>query len=351
MLEILCYFRDEYSEEIRHSLLFRIEEVIGQADNMILSRIEKDAVYGQDICYAWIYMIRCDKYESLSEIVKKKLKEMLDRLLATISEEILSMRIDGRSSVDLCRLHLTLCTLAKYGIIPPPRVVTYVKQIESVLSERQDTYGNWRNVSETAEISAMLLDSHEDRMAIPVSMESMDNMISKGIESLDSQFNPASNLWGEDIAATAKAMYAMTKYDMIFDFTINDFFAKWRSSPNFIMSLSDEVNYDKIGDFYNKIQGLERDNTTLQRECGLIRAGQRRLGRRLGIIGLALTITVAILFVTGYTTIELYINHKTIFDTITGNRWQLVIGAIISSLLSAIFVAAARIIRTGSSRG
>ncbi len=210
MLEILDYFQSEYRVHLSNSSEYEIDEVIRLAHEMLVTRIVDGSVFDQDVCYAWIYLVNCGQYLTLLDSVKERLKQLLNALLTTVSEELLSMHIDARPSTDLARIHLTLCLLASRGIVSPKRAKTYVDKIESILIERQDVDGNWRNISETAEIASMILDGYSDRMCVSKDLLILDNLISRSVEAIYSQFGPQTNLWGDDIAATAKSIPGLT---------------------------------------------------------------------------------------------------------------------------------------------
>ena len=110
------------------------------------------------------------------------------------------------------------------------KAVSYLKKIEAVFGERQDLYGNWKNISETAEITAMLLEIHELRSNIGASTNTLNTLITRGIEILHSQYDSQTNMWSDDLGTTAKAMYAIGMYDDKFNFAINDFFVDLKNN-------------------------------------------------------------------------------------------------------------------------
>lgn len=317
---------------------------------MITNRIENDAVYDQDICYAWNYLIISGKYTSLNKTISTKLLQLFNSLLSTISEELISMQIDIRSSVDLCRVHITLCLLSNKRIIKPKRALTYLGKIESILLERQGLYGGWRNISETAEIVGMLLDGYEYRTKFSDNIEIVNTLILKGVESIYSQFDADKSLWGNDIAATAKAMYAISKYDEIYDFTINDFFADFKKNTDTVIKAVNETGIDKLGHFYKEIVDLEKQNESQLKDIKLIQKGKKRLARRFTILGIIFTLIVILLFITGYIVVSLFLDNRILFDSITGNHKQLIFGGIVSSIVSIIMIASLRLIKTGFRR-
>ena len=143
-------------------------------------------------------------------------------------------------------------------------------------------------------------------------------------------------------------MYAIAKYDAIYNFSINDFFSDFRNSPESSVSVSDELSLDHIDQFYDSIATLELSNAQLEKTSRRADISRRRLCRRLTLIGVFLTISVAALFGTGYIATATYLGHRVVFDAVTGDWKQIVFGAIISTLVSAGMVAASRLIRTGS---
>ncbi len=274
LLEILCYFQRSYSSAIRQDSPYMIGSVIEAADNWILAKVEAGSVFDQDICYCLLYLVKNGRYGQLKDATKAKLTQLLMQLLTSIIEEILSRRIDSRSSIDLCRIYQTLCMLTMHRTFTAEKTITYLDQIEEILKERQDVYGNWKNVSETAEITAMLLEVYELRSKLDTSTNTFNTLITKGIESLYSQFDSGKSMWGLDLGTTAKAMYAIGVYDKIYNFAINDFFVDLKNSQETRIELTEELTVSRIGDFYKAIDALEERNEDLSRT---IMASERKM--------------------------------------------------------------------------
>lgn len=266
MLEILNYFQDKYEYVICEDSPYKIGSVIKSADSWILAKIEVGAVFDQDICYCLLYFLKNNRYDSLNNETKAQLMQLLTQLLVTVTEEILSLRIKNRSSVDLCRIYQTLCFLTIYKTFKLEKTATYLEEMESILKERQDIYGNWKNITETAEITAMLLEVYELRSKINISMDTINILIPKGIEMLHSQFNSKANMWSNDLSATAKAMYAIGLYDKNFNFAINDFFWDLKNNQETRIDVIDETKIDRIGNFYKTIDGLEKERDLLSKQ-------------------------------------------------------------------------------------
>ena len=63
-----------------------------------------------------------------------------------------------------------------------------------------------------------------------------------------------------------------------------------------------------------------------------------------------MTVLVAVLFATAYIAVALYISDRAAFKRITGNWSEMILGTIVSVLVSGVIVAAARLFRTGTTK-
>lgn len=345
MLEILNYFQRKYRDSVSSVSSYKIENVIKAAEAWALSRIDSGAVFDQDVCYCLLYLVKYDRYDALSDNTKKKLSQLFTQLLTNIIEEILTMKIDRRSSVDLCRVHQTLCILTLHNIYTIEKTTTYLDKIEAILKERQDVYGNWKNISETSEITAMLLDAYDLRSKISTPMSTINTLITKGIEVLYSQFNPRTNMWSDDLGTTAKAMYAIGIYDKIFNFAINDFFVDLKNNQESKVDIKEEIRFDRVSNFYQTIDSLEKQKEILNKDIMikekdiLILSKKISRSRRFSLV--LVSVLISLLFIVVLTFAILYLNYREVLFTILGD-WQShfvagFIGFIMSVVLTAIY--------------
>lgn len=343
LLEILSYFQEKNTNIIDEGSPYKLGNVIQIADSWLLNKIDSGTVFDQDVCYSLLYLLKNGKYDSLKDSIKNKVTQLLAQLLTSIIEEIMSMRIESRSSVDLCRIHQTLCMLTLHKTFSTEKTITYLDKIESILKERQDIYGNWKNISETAEITAMLLEIYELRSNINTPTNTINILITKGIEVLYSQFNSRTNMWSDDLSTTAKAMYAIGMYDKIFNFAINDFFFDLRRNQELKIEITEEINIDKIGNFYQTIDRLEKEKETqskkvMENEKSILAMRKKVSSNKKLSLALFATL-ISLLFVLILIFTILYVSYNEIFFTILGDWKSHFVAGFIGFVMTVILTA------------
>ena len=305
MLELLHYFVNKYGKD-NFATPFPIEKVIEGAEKWIVNKINTpNAVHDQDICYCLLYLIKCQKYNSLEANTKRALKNSFNDLIRNILTETLSSEMKNRSNIDLCRIYQTLFILPA-DICSDNDKRRYIETIETILKERQDSYGNWKNISETSEITTMLLEVYENRMIINNNNDSINVLIIRSIEALHIQFDVKTNTWNNDTNTTAKAMYAIGLYNKKFNFSINDFFGDLNQRETKFKTATAE-NTGKIDKLYRDIDTLHNAKQLLNQK---IMADKKtiRITRTFSLFMLALSLSL--LFIVGLTFIILSINYK-----------------------------------------
>jgi hypothetical protein len=343
MLEILNYFQDRDYDVSNDDSLHVIDDVIQSAEAWILGKIEAGSLVDQDICYCMLYLLKNHRYHSLSDSIKARLTELFIGVL----EESLSSKLASRSSIDFCRLYQTLCMIKTNDNLNGKKAVTYLRKIETILKESQDVSGIWKNISDTAEITAMLVETYELRSEFDASMNTINTLIAKGIEILHSQFNPRTSMWSDDLGTTAKAMYAIGAYDKKFSFAINDFFLDLKTSQERKVEATDET-HDTVGNLYETIDHIEEQKEGLNRK--LLASGRElsvykmRISktRNLALVLLAMVLILTVLL--GLILGNLRISHKAVFDEIwagwsaqfIGGFFGLVVGAIAAFLYARL---------------
>lgn len=231
MLEVLQYFRSRYGEaSMSDGARHDIGSVILRGEEWLAERLRSGGVADHDVCYCLIYFAKSGRLTQLDAATVAGLNNLLTRLLASIGEEMLSDDIYYRSSVELARVHQALCVTPESPTFPHARILLYLQNIENALASRQDPFGNLANVSETAEVTSILLEGYDARTRIDPNTSTVGQLLTGGIQALYSHFDPRTFTWGDDLNATAKAMYAIGAYDRRFNFAINDFFADLRGA-------------------------------------------------------------------------------------------------------------------------
>jgi hypothetical protein len=232
MLEVLQYFRIRYgdaaiSDGARHD----IGTVIIRAEEWLTERLRSGAVADHDVCYCLTYFSKSGRLALLDAATIAALNNLFTQLLASVSEEMLSDKIAYRSGVELARIHQALCVIPESQIFTHARLLMYLQNIEASLVARQDPFGNLANVSETAEVTSILLEGYDARTRVDPNTSTVGQLLTGGIQALYTHFDPHTYAWGDDLNATAKAMYAVGAYDRRFNFAINDFFTDLRGTP------------------------------------------------------------------------------------------------------------------------
>lgn len=258
LAEILSYLQIKYQEYVSKDSQFEIDEVLKKTDEWIISKMESDSISDQDICYGAIYLLSCEDYRAISDSVRTKLGQLVDNILI----QTIQNKINKTPTIVLCRIYQATCQLISNGVFTGKPSIQYIKKIESVLSERQDIYGNWKNISETAEIATILMDVYPIRSQIESPLSTLNILITKAIEILHSQFNSFTKMWGDDLNTTAKAMLAIGEYNRTFNFAINDFFLDLNHhQSNIALMTGNDIGI--IDGFYRKIDTLEKEKEGL----------------------------------------------------------------------------------------
>jgi hypothetical protein len=344
MLDVLNVFTQTYGDDLGKDLPYEPKAVITSAEAWMLARVEKGAVFDQDICYCVLYLMRFGKFTVLDAPVRTRLMSVFTSLLTRIAEEVLSGGIVRRSSVDLCRVHQALCRLSTDKAVAPKELPSYIAQIESTLRARQDIHGNWKNISETAEITLMLLESYNARANINIDLNMLNTLIANGIVALESQYNANASMWADDIGATAKAMHAIALYDRVFQFSINDFFSDLKIHRERALGMPEELTKERIGNFYRVIDDLGREKDLLSREVIQIKGQTHKIRSTLSKTRYALTSTIAVLVGTlaimGLFGGILYVDHRDILIKVLGD-WRTVLEGAVAGVIATVVLSEA----------
>jgi hypothetical protein len=339
MLEVLNILSQMYGDSFKEDIVYGLNDVINSAETWVLERFNAGAVFDQDICYLLLYLTRVGSFITLDKSVKLSLVNAFEVLLTKIAEEVWSHKVHDRSSADLCRVYQTLCILTVENMLAVDKAVNYLTQIETTLRDRQDSYGNWKQISETAEITLTLLESHPARAKIGYEMNAINTLIAKGIEALHSQYDIETNMWASDISTTAKAMNAIALYDKIFNFSINDFLSDFKLHREYVTGNADDLTIERIGFFYNAIDRLEKDKELVSRklkesEIKLSHVHKNAINTKFAL-ALTIEMLVGLAFFLGLFVLVLYVKHKNTLLEIFSD-WQNVLADGIIALICAL---------------
>jgi len=330
MVEILSCLEEKYDKRL-FVVPYSIDRVITVSNKWLVNRIEGNAVFDQDICYYLLYLFKNDLYDSFDITFRQRLIEQFRVLIAI--DEPHTPKFENQPSIDLCRIYQTLCLIPEQVVFNNKE--SYLQQIEIILRNRQDNYGNWKNINETAEIAGMLLSVYGDRLKINKNIDTLNIIITKAVEVLYGQFNTKTNMWNNDLNTTAKAMFAIGLYNNQFNFSINDFFNDLNDKTKNIAS--DCINNEDLNNLYQEINESKKNEKKLNIE--LIKS-KRTLNsiRNLSLFLWALffsilfiTVLIFIILLVGYYDILLAIIKKWAEYFISG-FFSLVVAAIGTSI-------------------
>lgn len=127
------------------------------------------------------------------------------------------------SNVVLCQLLFLISELFQNRTIPENKASSLIEEILLLLRSRQNDEGEWKNLSETAEVTLNLLDitfNGSGMYEFPI----IENSVMSAIEYLYRSYNFKTYCWGNDINTTAKALHAIGLYDKNKNYSANDFF-------------------------------------------------------------------------------------------------------------------------------
>lgn len=336
MAGILSYFQDKYQETVDRDSHYKIDEVLKQTDEWVISKIESVSISDQDICYGALYLLSCEGYRSISESTKINLSQLIDKIL----DETIQSQIDETPTIDLCRIYQATCQLWEHGIFTDKKYIQYIKKIETVLAERQDIYGNWKNISETSEIVVMLMDVYAIRTNIDSPLNAINIVITKAVEILHSQFNSSSNSWGNDLNTIAKAMNGVGAYNKIFNFAINDFFLDLNHHQT-NLALMTGTDIGIIDGFYRNIDALEKEKVQLTRNIfdneNKILLAQKKLRMAKMSSLIAVLMVFSLLFLSAILLHGIFTSHKEILTEIFDRYKEAFIGGFIALGLTIVW--------------
>lgn len=181
----------------------------------------------------------------LYQLLIDELKESssyLSRIIITINN--VDYRIDSAVTVpDLCKIlrYIYIVNIFDPSSIP---VEKYVNAIESHLQSIQNYNGEWKNLSETAEMSIALLSRINYQWSYKTT-SLYESMINRAVNYIQSSFDYSKNCWLGDENTTAKSLFAILLYDQKFNFTFDDFLVNLINSTeriNPVFNVNNNIN-------------------------------------------------------------------------------------------------------------
>lgn len=184
----------------------------------------------------------------------KESNSVLKKIIITINN--LDYRIDPSVSVaDLCKIlrYIYIVNILAPSSIPAEK---YVNTIESHLQSIQSYNGEWKNLSETSEMSIALLAriNYEWKYKTTSLYESM---INRSVNYIQNNFDYSRNCWLGDENTTAKSLFAIWLYDQMYNFTFDDFLINLINSTeriNPVFNVNNNINaLDYAQEHYNQL--------------------------------------------------------------------------------------------------
>lgn len=154
------------------------------------------------------------------------------------------------SNVTLCQLayiiaRITSTPKAK-SVLPANEARKRLREVVILILERQSDNGEWSNISETGEVATLLLQLKRsfDSLVESLSVEFNERII-LAIEYLYAKYDRYNNCWSNDINATVRAMHAIGLFDIVYNFSVSDFFFEVSNKGNKALvnaNVSNQIN-------------------------------------------------------------------------------------------------------------
>ena len=192
---------------------------------------------------------------------------IFDRLFITVDR--ISYRVDSSIAlVDLCKILKFLYVvneLLPYNL----ECEKFALAVEEKLFAKQRYNGEWKNLSETSEISVALLSRIKYNWQFKNS-EDYELMINRAVNYLQSNFDYDKSCWLEDENTTAKSLNAILFYDEVFNFAFDDFLVdliNTTNKPNPIFTVSNNIKaLDFAQNQYNRLLEEKQKSDALAKQ-------------------------------------------------------------------------------------
>lgn len=210
------------------------------------------------------------KNNVLFDLLIEELKNccaLFDRLFLTVDR--ISYKPDPLITlIDLCKI---LKFLYVVNDVSPYNLECekFAIAIEDQLFSKQRYNGEWKNLSETSEISVALLSRRKYNWKFKNS-EDYELMINRAVNYLQSNFDYDKSCWLGDENTTAKSLNAILLYDEVFNFAFDDFLVDLINTTNGSNPIFTVSNNIKALDFaqnqYNKLLNEKQKSDVLTKE-------------------------------------------------------------------------------------
>ena len=243
--------------DIKIAQKYPIELLKCKTEVWLVNSLKKSSNSKYDKLYILCSLYRTRYIERQTIDVQKNFNEIAYQTI----QAFVSEGFQGQSTIVLCQAMNIIKELLKYsatnGGITSGKANDYANEILSVLAHNQNDYGQWGNISETAEVVLTLLEIELDKKKDGCSYLDLSDItisITSSIERLFQTYDRNSCCWYNDINTTVKAIHAIGLYDRVKNYSANDFFHDI------------SVEYDRFMD----IQFINQDTRTLSRYINAI---------------------------------------------------------------------------------
>lgn len=279
-------------------------------------------------------------YDLLLEELKSGCS-LFDRLFLTVDR--ISYKPDSSIAlVDLCKILKFLYVVNEvlpYNI----ECEKFALAIENELYSKQRYNGEWKNLSETSEISVALLSRIKYNWKFKNS-EDYEVMINRAVNYLQSNFDYDKSCWLGDENTTAKSLNAILLYDEVFNFAFDDFLVDLinttnKSNPIFVVS-----NNIKALDFaqtqYNRLLDEKQKSDVLAKEMKTQKYYSLKLIKKYKLLVGFTTIISALAILFSACLIG-------VFSTTYPNEWQIILHDNVGKILATVLGLVVTTILTG----
>lgn len=187
----------------------------------ILGKLNTAGITEFDLIYIIVAIYKCGLANR--EDIKEKIAQKTNDLIKIYRTK----GFINYSNITLCQLLYLIKELLKNNLVPMDSAQQTVDNIAQILELRQDELGQWRNLSETAEVALSLLEIEFDidKKGKPfLSLSKLNENVDRAIGYLYQTYDTNTHCWYNDINTTVKAAHAIGLYDQVKNYSANDFF-------------------------------------------------------------------------------------------------------------------------------
>lgn len=222
MLEILggIFLRAAFTPDHRQGQLSPKELFDGCATWILGKLLGARAQPLRDLLYMLNSLSRVSYMKTVNE-------EVRERIWTTANDTLKRYRDHAYRLCDTIELTQVLELALVLGVEGPssePGLDGDITSILSVLRSRQGSDGEWRNISETGEVTLSLVRLAQQHPRLTDDDDATEAIL-QGVGFLLRDFDPRLGNWKDDINATAKAAHALALFDKHSGLSASDFFA------------------------------------------------------------------------------------------------------------------------------